>query len=124
MPKKNPSFFFKPECFLEMMKFPITTPTAVKNLPKKMGCPYMRIMIKAISEELLNTLKAQLKDFLEATDGQNVKAPLTNLSSERHFGHLDSSQRRRPHCSLHYHSSVILLKQTRKRLQGGGGVVL
>ena len=115
--QENPSFFFKPECFSEIMKFPITSPTAVKNLPKKMGCPNMRIIIGAISEGILNTLKAQLKDVLEATDAQNVKAPLTNLSSERHFGHLDSSQRRRPHCSLHHHSSVILLKQTRKRLR-------
>ena len=44
-------------------------------------------------------------------------APLTNLNCERNFGHLDASQRGRPHSSLHHHTSVILLKQTRINLR-------
>ncbi|GFR89135.1 hypothetical protein ElyMa_000786600 [Elysia marginata] len=75
----------------------------------------MKALVSALSDGLLAALNAQLKD-VESKD-VTVKAPLTNLICERHFGHLDASQKRRPHSSLHHHTSVILLKQTRKRLR-------
>ncbi|GFO44985.1 hypothetical protein PoB_007149000 [Plakobranchus ocellatus] len=74
----------------------------------------MKALMSNISEGLLATITVQLRDVLESSEVE-VKAPLTNLTSEGHSGHLDPSQRRRPHCSMHPHSSVILLKQTRKR---------
>ena len=36
-----------------------------------------------------------------------------NLRSERSFGSLDSSMRRRPNATLHYHSIIVLLRINR-----------
>jgi len=41
---------------------------------------------------------------------------LTNLVSERNFGSLDASQKRRRHATLHYHSTILLLKTSRTRM--------
>ena len=52
------------------------------------------------------------KDQLEGLKG----AHKTNLYSERNFGHLDSSIKRRPNATTHFHSSVLLLKSNRVRM--------
>ena len=68
----------------------------------------------------------QLCDFLK--EGKFSSAPkendarstskshLTNLASERHFGSLDASQHRRRNASLHYHSSIIMIKASHKQM--------
>ena len=70
---------------------------------------------------LVKTIKTQLKDFLP--EGKYAHPPSdkdlsrtsfahkTNLSCEHHFGDLDSSQRRRPNCTMHHHSTVQMLKR-------------
>ncbi|GFS00091.1 hypothetical protein ElyMa_004545100 [Elysia marginata] len=81
----------------------------------------MADIIQTISTALLTAMKVHLADFLEngkyfsPTSIQDIgeKTPLTNLVCERNFGDLDAIQRRRPNSSLHHHSSVMLLKQTR-----------
>ncbi|GFN75763.1 sodium leak channel non-selective protein-like [Plakobranchus ocellatus] len=112
----DPHFLFHPQSF-SLLKFSNTSPETSQGLSQSVRCSKMKALISTISEGLVSTITVQLRDVLENSEEVVVKAPLTNLASERHFGHLDSSQRRRPHCSLHHHSSVILLKQTRKRLR-------
>ena len=56
-------------------------------------------------------------DNLQPQELVKLRAPLTNLVCERTFGYLDASQRRRRNCSLHNHTSIMLLKQTRKSLR-------
>ncbi|KAH3708501.1 hypothetical protein DPMN_067953 [Dreissena polymorpha] len=80
-------------------------------------------MVKMTSKAMKRTVEKQLSDFLDGGKfGQEPEekqldrtsfAPLTNLTCEHHFGHLDRSQRKRPGASLHHHTSVQLLKQSR-----------
>ena len=95
------------------MTFPNTSPDTKDKLPSSINTDNMKL----ISQGLLQTLQKQLANILNPTEEVKVVAPLTNLVSERHFGHLDASQKRRPHSSLHHHSSIILLKQTRQKLR-------
>ena len=78
--------------------------------------------VKMTSSSMRRTVEKQLADFLDhgtLTEASNCDiqrtafAPLSNLVCEHHFGHLDSSQRKRPGASLHHHTSVQLLKQNR-----------
>ena len=115
--RNNPHHFFKTESFRYFRDFTPTSPETKQKLSTSLAGEKMREIMSAISDGLLTTIEMQLKDVLEREDASEIKAPLTNLISERNFGHLDASQRRRPHCSLHHHSSVMLLKQTRKRLR-------
>ncbi|XP_060575247.1 uncharacterized protein LOC132732765, partial [Ruditapes philippinarum] len=77
-----------------------------------------------LSRALLKCIRKQLVDFLHggkfyqpSADPKPTNfAPLTNLGCEHHFGDLDSSQRRRPNASYHYHMSVQLLKRNRKHV--------
>ncbi|XP_045198613.2 uncharacterized protein LOC123552927 [Mercenaria mercenaria] len=83
----------------------------------------LNVTIKLVSGAMKRTVEKQLVDFLnegqysqEATEKELQRtnfAHVTNLGCEHHFGDLDSSQRRRPHASLHHHSSVQLLKRNR-----------
>ncbi|KAK3743350.1 hypothetical protein RRG08_061286 [Elysia crispata] len=115
--RNNPHHFFKTESFRYFRDFTPTSPETKQKLSTSLVGEKMREITSAISDGLLTTIEMQLKDVLEREDASEIKAPLTNLISERNVGHLDASQRRRPHCSLHHHSSVMLLKQTRKRLR-------
>ncbi|KAK3082444.1 hypothetical protein FSP39_003748 [Pinctada imbricata] len=82
--------------------------------------------IKIICNAMSNTVNKQLSDFLEGgkyscqpTEEEMKRTSfshVTNLGCEHHFGDLDSSQRRRPHSSLHHHSSIQLLKRNRTGL--------
>ena len=73
------------------------------------------------------TIRQQLKDFLRggeydtnATDETIASTsfyPKTNLGCEHHFVDLDSSQRRRPHCTMHQHTTVQLLKRNRSQIK-------
>ena len=75
----------------------------------------------------MKTVETQLKDFLLdgkygmkslAAEVRRTKfSHLTNLTCEHNFGDLDSSQRRRPNCTLHHHSTVHLLKRNKEQLQ-------
>ena len=114
--KDDPHFFFHPDAF-KFMTFPNTSPDTKEKLPSSINTDNMKIVMSLISKGLLQTLEKQLANILNPTEEVKVVAPLTKLVSERHFGHLDASQKRRPHSSLHHHSSIILLKQTRQRLR-------
>ena len=80
--------------------------------------------IGMICEGLSKTIEMQLKDFLPGGKYESQQsedsikrtsfAHLTNLACEHHFGDLDASQRRRPNCSLHHHSTLQILKRNRK----------
>jgi hypothetical protein len=82
--------------------------------------------LKIICHAMSKTVSKQLGDFL--ADGKYCSQPseedmkrtsfsqVTNLGCEHHFGDLDSSQKRRPHASLHHHSSIQLLKRNRTGL--------
>ena len=74
-------------------------------------------LVKGVDE----TLVAQCSDIMSTRFTQSEKKKLggagtTNLISERHFGYLDASQKKRPSATLHYHSTVLLLTANRKRL--------
>ncbi|KAH3777539.1 hypothetical protein DPMN_178986 [Dreissena polymorpha] len=68
------------------------------------------------SEAMKRTAEKQLSDFLDGGKfGQEPEekqlnrssfAPVANLTCEHHFGHLDSSQRKRSGASLHHLTSV------------------
>ena len=69
--------------------------------------------IKLCCEKQLCDFLADGKYSSAATDADikaTAKSHVTNLSCERHFGTLDASQQRRRHATLHYHSSIIMLK--------------
>jgi hypothetical protein len=68
----------------------------------------------------------QLVDFLtgkfsvepeESASRSVTGTPLNNIQCERDFGFLDSSQQRRRHATFHYHTSILLLKQSRTDLK-------
>ncbi|GFO32659.1 hypothetical protein PoB_005916400 [Plakobranchus ocellatus] len=117
----NPSHLFDEQNF-SFLNYPTSSPETKSTLSKFLK-PEMSEILSKISNGLLKTVKIQLADFLEGgmyfkmDSTKDVTAPLTNLVCERHFGHLDASQRRRPNSSLHHHSSVMLLKQTRGKLR-------
>ncbi|GFR60822.1 hypothetical protein ElyMa_003541400 [Elysia marginata] len=119
---EDPAIFFQKETFAFMKD--LTSSAATKQNLSQTLQPQQKEIIEAIARGILNALKVQLADFLE--DGvygtfESVKdlpqMPVTNLVCERHFGHLDASQKRRPHSSLHHHSSVMLLKQTSQHMK-------
>ncbi|KAK2168873.1 hypothetical protein LSH36_13g00014 [Paralvinella palmiformis] len=75
----------------------------------------------------VQTIRNQLTDFLE---GGKFPAPssdealrrtagsgVDNLARERNFGSLDASQKRHRHATLHYHSTILMLKHNRGELQ-------
>lgn len=111
---QDPSFLFDQDSF-SFLNF--TTSSETKNKISTVMRPEMKEVLKTISDGILTTLNVQMADFNRSQENIPSCAPLTNLICERHFGHLDASQRQRPHSSLHHHSSVILLKQTRKRMR-------
>lgn len=119
---ESPNFFFNQDSFPLLHKFEASSQETKASLSTHMKG--MKEIIVTISAALSDTIKAQLSDFLERgkySDPSKLAgssfAPLSNLISERHFGHLDASQKRRPHASLHHHTSVMLLKQTRPKLR-------
>ena len=80
-------------------------------------------LLKVACTGMVNTIKKQLVDFLpgglygnpasEDVIASTAFIPKTNLSCEHHFGDLDSSQRRRPNCTMHHHSTVQMMKRNR-----------
>ncbi|XP_064653012.1 uncharacterized protein LOC135503383 [Lineus longissimus] len=80
-------------------------------------------VLKLICAAFVKTIDKQLADFLpeglygsepSEIDLQRTSfAHVNNLGCEHHFGDYDSSIRRRPNASLHYHSSVEILKRNR-----------
>ena len=81
--------------------------------------------LKALVDGMITTVQNQLSDFLAGgkysdRDDTGVRATegsgLNNMVSERNFGTLDASQKRRRHASLHFHSTIMLLKANRKIL--------
>ena len=88
--------------------------------------PELESCLSAGCHGLISTIKKQLVDFLP---GGCYSAPAskedldrtsfahkTNLTCEHHFGDLDSSQRRRPNCTMHHHSTLQLLKRNSKNI--------
>jgi hypothetical protein len=79
--------------------------------------------VKLVCQAMMSTIKKQLIDFMPG--GQYSTPPsdedlertgfahVTNLGCEHHFGDLDSSQRRRPNCSLFHHSTIQMLKRNK-----------
>ena len=76
--------------------------------------------LSALMKGFLKCIENQLKDFLPGgiysrppalvevvrTKGSGAD----NLTSERHFGTLDASQKRRRHATLHFHTTSLMLK--------------
>ena len=120
---ENPNFILEPNSF-SFLSYPTSSVETKKSLPTSIR-PEMEEVIKKISKGMLTACQVQLADFLnggkyegeDAIKTVSESAPLTNLVCERNFGHLDASQKRRPNCSLHNHSSLMLLKQTRKKMR-------
>ena len=83
----------------------------------------LKLSCKAIAK----TLRKQANDFLpggkyaELASADLVKrtgfSQNNNNGCEHHFGDLDSSQRRRPNCSMHHHSTVQMLKRNREAIK-------
>ena len=83
--------------------------------------------LKAGCIGIVRTIRKQLTDFLpggtysQTPSEEELKrtsfAHKTNLSCEHHFGDLDSSQRRRPNCSMHHHSTVQMLKRNAQNIK-------
>ena len=82
-----------------------------------------------VAKRLLHGLKItcekQLLDFLQdgiysnpvtEEEKKSTHSTLTNLSCERNFGSLDSSQQKLRNATLHYHTSVLLLKAQGKNM--------
>ena len=71
--------------------------------------------VSVIGKGFINALDAQVSDLMTGEDPPSSCqfAPPTNLVCERGLGMLDASQRMRPNASLHHHSTVVALKQTR-----------
>lgn len=75
--------------------------------------------VKIVAGAMKKNIERQCEDFIlggkysDTPSASELKrkefAHSTNLACEHHFGHLDSSQRRRPHATLHHHSSVHLI---------------
>lgn len=76
--------------------------------------------ISRLMKVFLKCMENQLKDFLQGGIYSCPPAPVEvvrtkgsgtdNLTSERHFGTLDSNQKRCRHASLHYHTTSLMLK--------------
>jgi hypothetical protein len=85
-------------------------------------------LLKVSCQGLVKTIKKQLENFLpggiyggaasEELISKTAFAHKTNLACEHHFGDLDSSQRKRPNCSYHHHSTVHMLKRNRIPIKG------
>jgi len=83
--------------------------------------------LQAACRGIAKTIKMQLPYFLEGglyyemADEETIRStkyqPKTNIACEHHFGHLDSSQRRRPNCSMHHHTTIQLLKRNRLHIK-------
>lgn len=80
---------------------------------------YFEKCTSAILQGMKECCNNQLADFLtghlsQPTDDSSQSrvsgAPLNNISSERDFGTLDASQQRRRNATLHFHTSLLLLK--------------
>ncbi|RUS87409.1 hypothetical protein EGW08_004863 [Elysia chlorotica] len=107
-------------------RFEVTSKEAQSSLTKEPNAETL-VMIKKISNSILNVLNKQMSSMLKGGKYGSKQgaqslcsasfAPLTNLACERNFGELDASQRRRPSASLHHHTSIIMLKQGRKTLR-------
>ena len=87
--------------------------------------PLATSVAQSLCYGLKNACEKQLIDFL--VDGVYANCPteeeknsthstLTNLSYERNFGTLDSSQQRRKNATFHYHTAVLLLKAQGKNM--------
>ena len=115
---ENPNFILEPNSF-SFLNYPTSSVETKKSLPTSIR-PELEEVIKKISKGMLTACQVQLADFLKGGkyEGEDAiktvseSAPLTNLVCERNFGHLDASQKRR-----HNHSSLMLLKQTRKKMR-------
>ena len=74
----------------------------------------MSHVIKLVNIILVDLLPAGT--FSRHTDEQRKRlegAALTNLKSERDFGSYDYSMKKRPNATIHYHSSILLIKAHR-----------
>ncbi|GFO29845.1 hypothetical protein PoB_005635000 [Plakobranchus ocellatus] len=119
----DPNFLFEPNSF-SCLEFSTSSVETKEKLPNTRR-PDMKEILCKMCNAILATCKVQLADFLEGglygtQDGvQDLgkTAPLTNLVCEGNFRHLNAYQKRRPNSSLNHHSSVMLLKQTRKRMR-------
>lgn len=85
---------------------------------------FLKCTIGIYSRVWKNAAKTSYQIFLtghlsqpasESDQGTVSGAPLHNISSERDFGTLDASQQRRRNATLHYHTSMLLLKSNRDR---------
>jgi hypothetical protein len=81
-------------------------------------------ILKAIFKALNECITKQLSAFIDgpyshapsSTEKERTKgAHHTNMSCERYFGTLDSSMSRRKNATLHYHSTILLMKACRTR---------
>ena len=104
------------DSFSSLKSFQCTSSETRTKLTTSVTGKKMEEVFTALSDGMLAAINAQLKDVIEKPSTVD-KAPLTNLLCERNFGYLDEGMRKRPNCSLHFMSSVILLRQTRKRLR-------
>ena len=93
---------------------------AAFEMSQEVDMPLFREISIALLTGIRKCIEKQLADFLE--DGiysvnpsdkdleNTANSGTNNLACERHFGYLDSSQNRRRNASLHYHSSILMLK--------------
>ena len=80
-------------------------------------------VLKSLMNGFIDVTRRQLNDFLPGGKYGEVASPelrksmmhckLTNLISEHEFGDLDYSQFRRRHASLHFHSSIQMVKRNK-----------
>ena len=110
------------------MEFTITNytllfPVIEQNLSEISNSTIFQQAVRSVANSFAKTIEKQLIDFLpggeyykpvnmEKTDFAHV----TNLACEHHFGDLDSSQRRRPNATLHYHSNIHIIKRNRENI--------
>ncbi|GFR67624.1 1-phosphatidylinositol 3-phosphate 5-kinase-like [Elysia marginata] len=114
--KEEPASIFSPS---KLCLPQLPTPSVdFETPPNKEDEQMFYSFVSIIAQGFLNALEAQVPDFLaDNADAEHVStceyAPATNLVCERGLGMLDASQRKRPNASLHHHSTVVALKQTR-----------
>ena len=82
------------------------------GLLKKSACALLQGIKKCCEKQLADFLpEGKYGTQPSQEDLKNTaNSHTTNLSCERHFGSLDASQHRRRNASMHYHSSVLMLK--------------
>ena len=88
---------------------------------------FFKETLLSISHGMRTCINTQLKDFLlggrygSESQPEEVRkttgSGLNNLTFERYFGSLDASQNGRRHATLHFHSTLVMLKKHRNRLK-------